>query len=176
MAITRQKKEEIVKKTEDILKNSESIVFVNFHGIGVKDTDELRSSLREKGVGYSVLKKTLVKRVLKESGFEGDVPQLDGELALAYSEDAIAPARGIMEFQKKHKKVISPLGGVFESRYIGIDEVKQLALIPSREVLYGQFVGLLNSPIQQTVGVLNNVVGSLVIALDQIAQAKAPTS
>ena len=172
MAITRQKKEEIVKKAQDIMKNYESVVFVNFHGLTVSDVDAMRAGLRKNGVGYSVLKKTLVKKVLKESGVEGEVPFLDGELALAYSEDAIAPAQGIAEYQKKHKDVLSALGGIFESRFLTVAEVGQLAAIPPKEVLYGQLVGLLNSPIQQTVGVMNNVVGSLVIALDQVAQKK----
>lgn len=172
MAISREKKEAILKKATDIVSGAESVVFVNFHGLSVSDVDAMRAGLREQGVGYSVLKKTLVKRVLEESGIEGQVPSLDGELALAYSDDAIAPAKGIAEFQKQFQDTLVSLGGVFESRYITVEEVKAIASIPPREVLYGQFVGLLNAPIQQTVGVLNNTVGSLVIALDQIAQKK----
>ncbi len=172
MAITREKKETIVRKASDILGNAQAVVFVNFHGLNVARVSAMRSGLREKGVGYAVLKKTLVKRVLREAGIEGDMPSLDGELALAYSADAIAPAQGVAEFQKKFKDALTPLGGIFESRYITAEEVQRLASIPSRHVLYGQLVGLMNAPIQQTVGVLNNVVGSLVIALDQIAQKK----
>ena len=108
MAITKEKKGKILEKIKDIIDKSKSVVFVNFHGLSVGDTTSMRSKLREEGVGYFVSKKTLTKIALEESKndskIKGDIPSLDGELALAYSgEDETTAAREIYEIGKKFK-------------------------------------------------------------------------
>ena len=173
MAITRQKKEEITKELTDVLKKAKSVVFVSFHGLSVSEVNQVRKKLRSMGVGYLVAKKRLVKRVLSGMSLEGTLPELPGELAVAYGEDVIAPAKGVAEFKKKFKDALSSVGGIMEMRYLGAEEVRALASIPGREVLYGQFVTVIHAPVQQTVSVLNNIVSSFVVALDQIAQKKA---
>ena len=161
MAITKEKKKEIYEKINGVINSSSSMVFVNFHGLSVSNTTSLRKGLRENEVDYVVAKKTIIKRAFEDSKIEGELPTLDGELALAYGEDLITPAREIYNFQKKHKKNIQILGGVFEGKYMGQEEMTNIATIPPMEVLRAQFVNLINSPIQQ-----------FVVALDQIAQAK----
>lgn len=173
MAISREKKEEIVQKVTDILKNSESVVFVNFHGVNVSDANALRRELRNKGVGYIVAKKTLVKRALDELKIVGDMPTLAGELALAYGDDMVLPAKSIFELQKKLEDAVTLLGGILEMRYVSKEEIKSIATIPEREVLYGQFVTAIGTPIQHTVGVLNNVLNSFVSVLNQVVQSKS---
>lgn len=164
MALNKEKKTEIIEKLKNIFKNSPSVVFVNFHKLSVSDTGAMRSTLRDQGVGYFVAKKTLIRHVLNDSKFEGDILELEGELALAYmseGEDVISPARGIAEFVKKYKNNISILGGVFDGRIIDRNKMTDISSIPPLEVLYGQFVNVINSPIQ-----------GLVIALNGIAEAK----
>jgi len=161
MAINKEKKKEIVAKVKDAVDSADSVVFVNFHGLTVGDTTELRKKLRDEGVGYTVAKKTLIKRVLGESKVEGEVPSLDGELAVAYGKDLIAPARGVYDFQKDHEDSVVILGGVFEGRYMNKEEMMEIATIPPTPVLYGQFVNLINSPIQR-----------FAVVLDQISEAK----
>lgn len=161
MPITRKQKEEVVAKTTDAMKGAQSTVFVNFHGLSVSDTTELRSNLREQSIGYMVAKKTLIKRSLDQVKVAGDQPELDGELAIAYGEDLISPAREVYEFQKQHKDNISIIGGVFDGRYMNKEEMLDIATIPPMPVLYGQFVNLINSPIQR-----------FVVALSEIAKAK----
>ena len=172
MAISREKKEEIIQKVTDIIKSSASIVFVNFHGLSVSDANALRRELRNKDVGYTVAKKTLVKKALDGLNIEGGRPSLDGELALAYGDDLLNPARSIANLERKMKENIAFLGGIVEMRYVGKGEIKALATIPERKVLYGQFVMAINAPIQQTVGVLNNILNSFVSVLNQVAQSK----
>ena len=162
MAITKEKKQEIYEKVQNAVENSSSMVFVNFHGLSVSETTQLRKSLRSEAVGYTVAKKTVVKRVLQDSKTEGEIPVLDGELAVVYSEDLIAPARGINEFKKTHKKNIDILGGIFEGKFMNKEEMMEIATIPSVPVLRGMFVNVINSPIQ-----------GLVIALSKIAEQKA---
>lgn len=161
MAISKEKKGEIYSNVSSALKKAQSVVFVNFHGLGVKDTTDLRRKLKSDNVDYLVAKKTLVKKALGDINPEGEMPQLDGELALVHSSDLTAPARGVYEFQKKFKDKLAILGGVFEGRFMNKAEMTEIAAIPSTQVLYGQFVNLINTPIQQ-----------LVVALDQIAEKK----
>ena len=157
MAITKGKKEEVCKKIESIVKDFPTVVFVNFHGLNVTDTTQLKSSLREEDSFYTVTKKTLAKRILQDSPVKGEIPELEGELALAYSSDQIAPARGVYEFQKKHKDNISILGGIFEGMYVDKDKMSSIAQIPSMLTLRAQFVNLINSPIQGLVIALNGI-------------------
>jgi large subunit ribosomal protein L10 len=149
MAISKQKKGEIVEKLSLALKDAKSLVFVNFHGLKVSDTTNLRRELKKEGVSYQVSKKTLTKRVLDAEKFDGAQPELTGELAMAWGEDLLAPARGIKNFSKKFPEALKILGGVFEGRYMSKAEMEEIASIPPIEVLRGKFVNIINSPIQR---------------------------
>ncbi len=161
MAINKEKKAEIVSNVKNILSNSKSVVFVNFHKLPVSESTAIRKELRSKDVSFTVAKKTLAKRALVEANVSGELPTLDGELALVYSADLLAPAREIFDFQKKLDGRVSILGGVFDGVYKSKIEMEVIASIPSRQTLYAQFVNLINSPIQ-----------GLVIALNAVAEKK----
>ena len=161
MPITKEKKKEIVAGLKKSIENSKSVVFVNFHGLSVLDARNLRKALNSENVGYTVSRKTLIKRVLDTEKIEGTQPDLSGELALAFGEDLVAPARGVYEFEKKLLGKVSIMGGIFDGRYMDKGEMTEIASIPSLQVLRGMFVNILNSPIQR-----------FAIALDQITKVK----
>jgi large subunit ribosomal protein L10 len=161
MPISKGKKKEIVEKVNGLLKDSKSVVFFNFKGFNVKSTIEMRRALREAKVGYLVAKKTLAKRAFDEAKIQGDIPTMFGETAMAYSADLIAPAREVFNFQKKYKDNLSIVGGIFDGKYMSKEEMMAIALIPSQQTLYAQFVNVINSPIQ-----------GLVVALSKIAEKK----
>ncbi len=155
MAITKQKKTEIITRIEAGLKEAETVTFVNFHGLTVLEVTALRKSLRDAGVKYYVAKKTLVKRALDAQKVTGTQPELVGELALAWSNDAVASAKGVFEFQKTHKDKIALMGGVYQGAYMSKEEITTLASIPSMFGLRTQFVGMLNSSIASFVRVID---------------------
>ncbi|MCK4918203.1 MAG: 50S ribosomal protein L10 [Candidatus Pacebacteria bacterium] len=157
MAINKDRKKEIYEKVQGILKDSASVVFVNFKGLNVTDTTQLRNNLRDEDSSYSVIKKSLVRKALENYSFKGDMPELEGELALAYGEDLIAPARGVYEFQKKNKENIAILGGIFEGSFMNKEKMLSIAQIPAPQILKGQFVNLINSPIQGFVTALSKI-------------------
>ena len=167
MAITRQKKTEILSVLEKGFSGAETMVFVNFHGLVVKETTALRKQLRDQGVSFYVAKKTLVKRALTARGVTGTQPELVGELALAWGTDAILPAKAVAEFVKTHKENLSIMGGVYQGAYLSKEEVIVLASVPSREVLYSQLLSVLNAPATQLVSILNNSYKGLVVVMDQ---------
>jgi len=157
MAISKEKKQEITAKLEAAQKSAKTLVFVKFTGLGGKETTAMRKALREKGVGFLVAKKTLMTRVLEAAGFEGSVPELPGEVALAYSADEIAPAQGVREFEKKFKDAVSILGGVFAGAFKNQAEMREISAIPGMEALRGMFAQLINSPRQRFAVVLSKV-------------------
>ena len=154
----------MIKDLEKAIKEAESLVFVNFKGINVADETKLRRSLRDQGVSYKVSRKTLLRRAL-EGKAEGEIPELRGEVAVAFSKDATAGAREVYNFQKTHQGLLDIIGGIFEGKFIGREKMMEIAMIPSREVLYAQFVNLINSPIQR-----------FAVVLDQIAKQKSSVS
>ncbi|MDD5318765.1 MAG: 50S ribosomal protein L10 [Candidatus Pacebacteria bacterium] len=162
MPISKTQKNEIFAKVKDALSKSQSAVFVNFHGLPVADSTNLRKNLRGNGVSFMVAKKTITKKALAEQKLEGEMPSLDGELAIAYGDDLIAPAREVYDFQKKFEGKLAILGGIFEGKYMSKEEMTSIAAIPPLKVLRAQFVNLINSPLQ-----------GLVIALNAIAEKKA---
>ncbi len=157
MAISKEKKVEILSKLKKIVKDSASVVFINFHSLPVVESSAVRKSLREKGVGYTVAKKTLTKKVFSEAGLEGVMPELPGELGIVYGTDPIEGAREVYEFQKKLDKKISILGGVFEGKFMSQSEMLTISQIPGLKTLQAQFVNLINSPIQGFVMALNEI-------------------
>ena len=157
MAITRAQKGEIVEKLKKALEDAKSLIFVNFKGLGVSNVTAMRRALKSDGVSYMVAKKTLTNRVLDESKFEGTKPELEGELALAWGEDLVAPARGVHSFQVKFPENLKIMGGVFEGKFMTAIEMIEIAKIPTLEVLRGKFVNIINSPIQRLVIGLNEI-------------------
>lgn len=161
MPITLDKKKELVVSLEKALKGANSVVFVKFDKLKVADVNSLRRALQGQEVGYQVAKKTLLKRALSTHGITGDLPEIEGQVAIAYGTDLLSPAREVFEFQKKHKENISIVGGVFEGKYMNASEMMSIATIPPLQTLRGMFVNLINSPIQR-----------FAVVLDQIALTK----
>lgn len=160
MALKKSKKKEVLEKVADIAKDAKSVIFVNFHGLTVGDATAMRRELKASGIGYTVAKKTLAKKAFSEKGVSGSMPELSGELAVAYlkeGDDVTAPAREILGFEKKYEGKVSILGGVFADAFISKEKAMELALIPSKQTLYGMFVNLINSPIQRVVIAMNEI-------------------
>ncbi len=162
MAITKDKKREIVAKLNDAFKEASSIAFVGFTKLTVADSSKMRKDLSQAGVRFFVAKKTLIKKALTDQGYAGDIPELPGEVAVAWTtDDVTAPTRSVYEYGKKLKGALSLLGGVFDKAFINAPEANAIATIPPVPVLRGMFVNVINSPIQ-----------GLVIALDKIAEKR----
>ena len=118
MAINKQKKEELVAEFTEMVAGAKAMVFVSFKTLSVNKTVALRKKLHNENVGYKVTKKTLLKRALEAQKTEGEFPEVLGELAVAYSADALTPARLMFEAMKENKGKMEILGGVFEGKFI----------------------------------------------------------
>jgi large subunit ribosomal protein L10 len=162
MPLTKKQKQEAIDKISDALKDAKSVAFANFDKVTVAESEAMRKDFRTKDVGYLVIKKTLGKLALGKQKYEGEIPKLDGQVAICFGKDLIEPARGIYEFQKKFDNRLSLAGGVFEGKYMDREAMLVIAQIPPIKTLYAQIVNVINSPIQ-----------GFVMALDQIAKSKS---
>ena len=164
MAITKAKKQTILKGAVDALENAVSVVFLGFKGLTVQEVNEVRSALKKEGVKYTVVKKTLLKIALTGKNYEGVMPELPGQVAFVHlpeGEDITAPARGIQAFMKKLQGKLTFLGGVLDGKYLSQGEIMGVATIPAVPVLRGMFVNIINSPIQR-----------FAIAMSEVAKTK----
>ena len=155
MAKTKIQKKEVLDSLKDIFTNATSVVFVGYDKLTVGEAVLTRKAMKAVGVQYRAVKKTLLSKVLTDSSF-ADTP-LPGQIALAYGDDVLAPAREVFSAGKKFDGKLSILGGIFEKVLVGKERMMAIAAIPSREVLLGQLVNLINSPIQRLAVVLSEV-------------------
>lgn len=174
MQQTKQQKEALVAEVADKIKGSKALVFANFKGVSVKNITAIRRELRKSGSSWQVLKKTLLNIALKNAGVEVDARALDGQVGVAFSQDEVAAAKVIADFQKANKDVTLTIeGGALGAKSLTANEVKALAKLPSQDELRAQLVGTLQTPIAGFVRTLSANLSGLVQVLKAIEEKKA---
>ena len=150
-----EKKQAEVEVLAEKIQNSVSGVLVQYQGITVEDDTKMRAALRKAGVEYAVIKNSITGRACDKVGYTDMKPYLEGMTALAISkEDAIAPAKILKEFDDKVES-FQIKAGYIDGKVVDAETVKQLASIPSKEVLLGKLLGSLKSPLCKLCAVLN---------------------
>ena len=153
-------KEAKVVEIKEKLEKAQAIVLASYQGLTVEEDTQLRKNLREAGVEYKVYKNTLVTLAAKELGLEGIVEYLEGPVAIAFGyEDVTVAARVLNDFAKDHKK-LELKAGIVEGVVYDTDKIKQLATIPSKEVLIAKLLGSIKSPIASFARVINAIAES----------------
>lgn len=166
MAKTKAQKEEQLNRLNEKVAGMKSAVIVEYKGLKVKETEELRNNLRKNDVDFHVAKATLAKMALKNQGIEIDETVFDKPFAIAFAmKDEVAGAKEIDAFTKKNE-VLQVLGGILEGKFIDAAAVKRLAALPSREQLLGQLVGTIAAPMSGMVNVLAGNMRGLVNVLN----------
>lgn len=153
MSLNRSEKEAVITEVTGLAAKAQTLVMAEYRGITVASMDQLRVNARKSGVSLSVLKNTLARRAVAGSAFEVVADKMTGPLVYGFSEDAVAAAKVVADFAKTNDKLVIR-GGVYAGKALDVEGVKQLASIPSKEVLLAQLCGLLMSPISRTAVVL----------------------
>ncbi len=153
MSLNRSEKEAVISEVTNLAAKAQTLVIAEYRGITVADMTKLRTTARDSGVTLSVLKNTLARRAVAGSGFEVVSDQMTGPLIYSFSVDAVAAAKVVSDFAKTNDKLVIR-GGAFAGKALDVNGVKQLASIPSKEVLLAQLLGLMQSPISRTARVL----------------------
>ena len=152
-------KQGIIDEITDVAKNSASFILFDYRGLTAEETAELRKALRDNGAKYKVWKNTLTKRALNSLNYNLD-DCLEGPSAMAYSNDSVAPIKVLSEFKKEHP-ALEIKGGLVDGKVATLEEIKQLATLPSRE-------GLLTMLASGLIG----TVKDLSIALNLLSEKK----
>ena len=142
-----EQKKQIVADIASKMENAASTVVVEYRGLSVKEVTELRKTLREEGCEFAVYKNTMVQRASEQLGYDELLDSLKGHNAIAISTDAVAPARVLCKFAKKHEKLIVK-AGVVDKKVVNADEIKALSTLPNKEGMISMLLGCLQSPIR----------------------------
>ena len=166
-------KEAVVAELVKKFTSSKSMVITDYKGLDVAAITELRKQLREAGVEYKVVKNTLARIAANNAELEDINKFFVGPTAIAFGvEDAISPAKVLVDFIKKHTE-LEIKGGALSGAVIDHEKVKSLAEIPPREVLLAQALAGMKAPISGLVNVLQGNLRGLVQVLNQVKEQKA---
>jgi large subunit ribosomal protein L10 len=169
---TLKAKSQNVNEIKEKIDKAESVVLVDYRGLDVAQLTELRSKYREAGVEYKVYKNTMMRFAFKDSGFEDFNEYLKGPSAVAFGyDDPIQAAKITAEFAKENEN-LEIKAGIVDGKVIGVDGIKELASLPSREVLIAKALGGFNAPLQGFANVLSGTIKGLAVALNAIAEQK----
>jgi len=167
--MNREEKSATIQEIAAQIEGSEAIFAVDYRGISVPQAAELRSKLREADASFRIVKNRLTKLAADQAGEQRLAELLQGPTALAFVRgDTAQAAKAISTFNKEHD-VLTYKGGFMGETSLDADGFKSIALLPSREVLIGQFAGVVASPITGVVRGLNALIQGLASQLGQIA-------
>ncbi|HDS30434.1 MAG TPA: 50S ribosomal protein L10 [Firmicutes bacterium] len=162
MEKSRQIKERKVGKFREDFSESRSVVFADYKGLTVEQMETLRRNLREVGANMRVIKNTLARVGLHELGIQDLDDDLDGQVAFVFSKtDAVVGTKAAFDFSRKNEK-FKILGGYFDGRKLGLEQVKELASLASREELQARLVGTLSAPLMKIASILSAPLQELV--------------
>jgi len=172
LSLNRSEKEAVISDVTGLAAKAQTLVIAEYRGITVADMTKLRATARSNGVSLSVLKNTLARRAVTGSGFEVVSDLMTGPLIYGFSNDAVAAARVVADFAKTNDKLVIR-GGAYGGKALDVNGVKQLASIPSKEVLLAQLLGLMQSPISRIARVLAAIAEKNGVSAVEAAPAEA---
>lgn len=168
--MNREEKSQTIQEIAAQIEGAEAIFAVDYRGISVPQAAELRGKLRETDSSFRVVKNRLTKRAAEQVGEERLAELLVGPTALTFVRgDTAAAAKAITSFNKEHA-VLTYKGGLMGETVLDDAAFKSIARLPSREVLVGQFAGIVASPLTGVVRGLNALIQGLATQLGQIAE------
>lgn len=173
MSANFEAKKVVVQEITDKIKASKSVVLVDYNKLTVAEVSELRNKCKQANCEYKVYKNTLVRKALNDLGFKDFDEDLNGPTAVTFGADETAAAKVMSEAVKSYEGKIVIKSAFVDNAYVDKAGVKALASMPSKEEIIAKMLGSINAPATNLAGVLNNVVASLVRALNAVAQQKS---
>lgn len=173
MALTKDKKQEVVEEVKELLSNSKMTVLVTYKGTPVKSMQKLRKSAKEDGTTIKVIKNRLVAKAIEsiEDFKEIDAAQFKGQLLYAFNaEDEVAPAQVLFNFSKEAPHIEFVGAITSDGRLLPAEEVKSLATLPSKEKLRAMVVGTLKAPLSGFAAVTSGNLRGLITVLNAKAE------
>ncbi len=152
--MNRKQKEELVQNLHDTFLNSSSVIVTHINGLTVAETTELRSSMRNANCKFKVTKNKIAKLALKKTNYEQLDELFKGPTAIGSSHDEILPAKILVKFSKDSEK-IKIVGGAIDNKPLSVEEINNLAMLPSLDEIRSKLLGLLMAGPEKLVRILN---------------------
>jgi large subunit ribosomal protein L10 len=171
--MNKEQKAAAIEEVAGQIQESEAVFAIDYRGISVPQAAELRTRLTEAGARFRVVKNTLTQRAADEAGAESLKEFLVGPTAFTFvvadGGDVALAAKALATFRREND-VLSFKGGVMNGEPLSVGQLEALSRLPARDVLHGQLVGMIASPITGLVRTLNALISGLAIQLQQIAE------
>ena len=162
----REKKAEVVQELQELMAKSSAGVLTGYQGLPTTELVKLRHKLREAKLELRMVKNTLARRAVNQSGKGFLTGHFDGPVALVLGyDDVVTPAKVLTEYIRSSGINMTLSGGFLAGRWLSLDEVNTLASLPSREVLVARVLGGLSSPIAGLVNSLSSPIMGILYAL-----------
>jgi large subunit ribosomal protein L10 len=168
--MNRDQKAAVVDELAEEIRGAEAIFAVDYRGISVSDAAELRSRLRDAGARFRIVKNSLTERASDKAGTESLKELLEGPTALTFVGGDAALAAKALNDQARALGTLEFKGGLMNGAVLSADEIRSLARLPARDVLNGQLVGVIASPLSGLVRTLNALISGLALQLGQVAE------
>lgn len=168
--MNRDQKAAVIEEVAGQINEAEAIFAVDYRGLSVRQSAELRARLVDVGTNLRVVKNTLTERAVDKSGHESLKSYLEGPTAFAFVNGDVALAAKVLATFRRETKLPEFKGGIMGDRELTIDEIESIAKLPATEVLHGQLVGVIASPITGLARGLNALLSGVAIALGQIQE------
>jgi large subunit ribosomal protein L10 len=169
LAITKEKKQEMVAEYVDRMSGSQAVILTDYRGLTVANLTDLRRKLREDSGTFQIVKNTLFKLALEQAGRSIPAEEFEGPLAVGYCLDEVPPvAKTLTDFAKESGS-LRIRGALLGSDFLGADGVQNLADLPPREFLLAQLLGSVQGPMSSIAGTIAAPMRELV----QVLQARA---
>ncbi len=170
--MNRDQKAVAIAEIASHIDESDAIFAVDYRGITVAQIAELRAKLRESDATFKVVKNSLTERAADQSGAQSLKDYLSGPTALTFVRGDVATAAKAVADYARATQLLPFKGGLMEGAPLDVEQIRSLSRLPSREVLYGQLVGVVASPIGGLVRSLGGLLGGLAVALGQVRDKK----
>lgn len=167
-----QRKHEIVEEVRERFLASKIVILAEYRGVDVSGMTELRRSARELNVYVRIVKNTLARRAVENTGYECLKDQFLGPLAIALSDDPVVVAKLMHEFSKSND-ALKIQTGAMNGEILSPEELKVLATLPSRDELLAKLVGTMSAPLQNLVGTLSQIPASMIRVLSAVRDSRS---
>lgn len=177
MPVSKYKKSEIINSLKEDLKQTKSVFFVKNKGLSVADLKTLRTSLRENGGKFTVAKRTLIKKSVKDS-YNIDIVDnyIDGPVGMLFSfDDALLALKAVADYSKKSEN-IELVSGILDGKLVDTKDTVKLSKLPGRKELLAKLCGSMNAPLSNFVGVNKNLISGFTRVINSYKEKKENNS
>jgi large subunit ribosomal protein L10 len=172
--MNRDQKAAVVEEIAGQLSAAEAVFAVDYRGLTVTQAADLRAKLADAGASFRVVKNSLTERAADKAGAESLKPMLEGPTALALVKGDAALAAKALNDTARTLRLLEFKGGIMNGNALSAEDVRAIARLPAREVLHGQLVGVIASPISGLARTLNALLAGVAVALQQVADQRGP--